>query len=346
MYQARFKEITLKFGFPAGTSRGVLYEKKSWFLILQDNQHYGIGECSLIPGLSPDNSECCISKIDELCRFINEGKDPGEFDLSGYPSISFGLETALSDLRNQGTKILFPSLFTLGKEGIDINGLIWMGSETFMIDQIKNKTQSGFSCLKLKIGAIDFESEVNLIKKVRNEFPDLEIRLDANGAFAVSDALAKIEILSKYTIHSLEQPVRPGNWKSIAEICSKSPIPIALDEELIGIYDYPEKEKMLRLINPKYIILKPGLLGGLKASAEWIGLAAENGTGWWVTSALESNIGLNAIAQWTCTLGNKMVQGLGTGQIYENNIPSPLTIREGKLFYDTGKNWDTKDILE
>jgi o-succinylbenzoate synthase len=345
MFEASFREYLLKFKFPAGTSRGILYEKKTWFLILKKETTIGIGECSLIPGLSPDDRNNYIKKLTNLCEYINRGNNPLEFDLNEYPSICFGLEMALKDIDTGGKRILFPSDFTNGKNSIPINGLVWMGSKEFMKKQIKDKVEAGFTCLKLKIGALDFFSESEILNETRKEFPGLEIRLDANGALHHDEAISKLNQLSKYRIHSLEQPIKPGNHEQMAEICEKSPIPIALDEELIGISNIAEKRKLLKTINPAFIILKPSLIGGFGKAEEWKNIAKETGTGWWVTSALESNIGLNAIAQWVYTLNSKMVQGLGTGQLYENNLPSPLVIRKNSLYHKSTTNWDLNIIL-
>lgn len=340
MYTARVKEYLLKFRFPAGTSRGVLNEKKSWYLILKKDGITGIGECSVIPGLSPDNLNTYSKTLHDLCEFINHGNDPLLFDLSSFPSIQFGLETALKDVETGGKKELFPSSFTNGNSGIPLNGLIWMGDKDFMDKQIRDKIAEGFRCLKLKIGALDFDSEMDMLKNLRRNHPDIEIRLDANGAFHPDNAPEKLKRLSDFSVHSIEQPIKAGQHEKMADICEKSPVAIALDEELIGIYDPSEKIKLLKKIKPQYIILKPSLLGGFYKASEWITSAGETKTGWWVTSALESNIGLNAISQWTYTLNNPMVHGLGTGKLYENNIPSPLTIKDAKLFYKKGVEWN------
>ena len=346
MYQARFKEYTFKFKIPAGTSRGVLYEKKSWFLILESNNLSGIGECSLIPDLSPDDNPDYPVMIKDLCVFINKGNHPGKFDLSSFPSIRFGLETALMDLKNGGKSIIYPSDFTAGVRSIPINGLIWMGGREYMEKQIEEKIQTGYTCLKLKIGAIDFETEIDILQNLRRAYPEIEIRLDANGAFKPDEAMMKLDVLSKFSIHSIEQPVKPGQVKQLAEICTKSPVPVALDEELIGLEDVKQRRELLENIKPAYIILKPGLLGGFASCKDWIAIAREKDIGWWVTSALESNVGLNAIAQWVATLNNEMIQGLGTGELYENNFRSPLQIRESRLYYSPEGKWDLNQILK
>jgi len=346
MLTARFKTFHLNFKFPAGTSRGVLLHKPSSFLLLEKDGYTGIGECSTIPDLSIDPVDSYADKLDALCRHLNEGADPVAFDLKGYPSIAFGLETALLDLAAKGSKILFPSAFTDGITGIPINGLVWMGDKAFMEKQIREKIDAGYRCIKLKIGANDFNTELEILTGIRNRFSsdDIEIRLDANGAFHPNEALEKLNRLSEFDIHSIEQPIRQQNLDAMAELCSHSPIPIVLDEELIGVTS-DEKEYLLEKIKPAYIILKPSLLGGFKQSEEWIQLAEKHHAGWWVTSALESNIGLNAVAQWTATLGLTLPQGLGTGQLYHNNIPSPLSIQQAKLYYRKDNDWDISTIL-
>jgi len=346
MLTARYKTFNLNFKFPAGTSRGVLLHKPSSFLILEKDGWMGIGECSTIPDLSIDPVDSYDDKLKNLCRLINEGVDQGTLDLQDYPSIAFGLETALLDLAVKGSKKLFDSDFTVGKTGIPINGLVWMGDKAFMEKQIKEKIKDGYHCIKLKIGANDFTTELEILAAIRNRFSpdDIEIRLDANGAFQPDEALEKLNRLSEYGIHSIEQPIRQHNWDTMAGLCIHSPIQIVLDEELIGV-NPNDKESLLEKIKPAFIILKPGLLGGFKQSEEWIRLAVKHHIGWWVTSALESNIGLNAIAQWTATLGSTMPQGLGTGQLYHNNIPSPLSIQQAKLYYRTDTEWDVSTIL-
>jgi len=338
---ARYINFKLQFKLPAGTSRGVLLHKPSSFLILVKDGVAGIGECSIIPDLSIDPQETYSLKLDEVCSLLNDGCNPNSIDLSSYPSIAFGLETALLDLAAKGTKHLFPSLFTQGIAGIPINGLVWMGDKAFMQKQIREKIALGYHCIKLKVGAIDFKTEMEIIAGIRSQFSasDIEIRLDANGGFSTNEALEKLLKLSTFQIHSIEQPIRQKQWESMAELCQKSPIPIVLDEEIIGMKT-EDKEALLQIINPAYIILKPSLIGGFVASEEWIQLAEKHNIKWWITSALESNIGLNAIAQWTFNLNSSLPQGLGTGQLYHNNIPSPLEIENAKLFYRAENKWD------
>lgn len=346
MIRAKYTTVNLKFKFPAGTSRGVLLHKPSSFLILEKDGFTGIGECSTIPELSIDPVDLYADKLDELCRLLNEGYDPASIVLDEYPSIAFGLETALLDMAAKGSKCLFPSSFTQGTLGIPINGLVWMGDKSYMEKQISEKIEAGYHCIKLKIGANDFNTELDIIADIRRQFSssDIEIRLDANGAFSPHDALDKLNRLSVYGIHSIEQPVRQHQPEAMAELCAQSPIPVVLDEELIGVKS-SAKEALLKTIMPAYIILKPSLLGGFCDSEEWIRLADTYNIGWWVTSALEGNIGLNAIAQWTATLGSAMPQGLGTGQLYHNNIPSPLAIDSAKLYYKPKVKWDLSTIL-
>ena len=347
MIFACYTTLDLQFKFPAGTSRGVLLHKPSSFLILEKDGITGIGECSTIPNLSIDPVDSYTERLDILCRQLSDGVDPTTIDLEGYPSIAFGLETALLDMASKGSKVLYPSSsFTKGITGIPINGLVWMGDKAFMQKQIKEKIVAGYHCIKLKIGANDFNTELEIIAAIRHEFTsaDMEIRLDANGAFSPLDALDKLDRLSVYGIHSIEQPIRQHQLEAMAELCAKSPIPVVLDEELIGVKS-SEKEVLLQKIMPAYIILKPSLLGGLRESEEWIRLANKYNIGWWITSALEANIGLNAIAQWTATLGSPMPQGLGTGQLYYNNIPSPLAIEQAKLYYRPENKWNLSTIL-
>lgn len=346
-FSASYKEYILKFNFPAGTSRGVLLEKKSYFITLKLENNTGVGECSVIPGLSVDSRPDYDEKIKSICEQINRGADFRELDLVDFPSISFGLETALLDIKANGSKILFPGPFTEGEEGISINGLVWMGDKASMEKQVRQKIDMGFRCIKLKIGAIDFDAELQIISDIRRNYSvkDLEIRLDANGAFEVDTALEKLKRLSDYHIHSVEQPIKAGQWLDMAAICAVSPIPVALDEELLGVNTEDKKAQLLSVIQPDYIILKPGLLGGIEKAQDWIYHAQKHRIGWWVTSALEANIGLNAIAQWTATLKTTMPQGLGTGQIYSNNIPSPLEISKDRLFYIPSSTWDLEKIL-
>jgi o-succinylbenzoate synthase len=359
MLKATCKKYTLHFKQPGGTSRGILTHKDSWFIIIWDENEtdiFGIGECGLLKGLSIDDRPDYEEKIIEVCNNIQNHQEYLDTGLRDFPTICFGLEMALMDLGlgvnkvnivNRGKRMLFPSEFTLGIDSIEINGLVWMGEFDFMQQQIKEKIESGFSCIKLKIGAIDFDKELELIRNIRKEFSvtDIEIRVDANGAYKPQEALEKLNRLAKFGLHSIEQPIRQGFWEEMANLCASTPLAIALDEELIGINKISQKVKLLENIRPQYIILKPSLVGGFKASQEWIHLAEQNNIGWWITSALESNIGLNAIAQWTYTIKNKLPQGLGTGQLYKNNFESPLQITKGKLYFDPSKNWDLNNLI-
>lgn len=350
MLQATYKKYTLHFKQPSGTSRGILTSKDSWFLFLYDDIEpdiIGIGECGLLKGLSIDDRPDYEIKINEVCNFIQNFQEYLNQGLTEFPSIRFGLEMALIDLEKRGQKILFESSFTQGKDHININGLVWMGEFDFMKQQIRKKIESGYNCIKLKIGAINFNQELELIRSIRKEFSknDIEIRVDANGAFAPEDALENLRQLAVYDLHSIEQPIKQRQWEKMAALCDRTPIPIALDEELIGIFYLEDRRKLIENIKPQYIILKPSLIGGFKSSEEWIDMAEQNNIGWWVTSALESNIGLNAIAQWTYTLNSSMPQGLGTGQLYTNNFNSPLEIKKGKLYHNPSMNWDLNNLI-
>ncbi len=339
--KARYKKYILKFKQPGGTSRGILLEKETWFISIEKNGKIGIGECGLFRGLSADDVPGYEEKLKWACTRIEDGKEELLGTLEAFPSIQFGLEQAFRSLESNDPFLLFPSEFTFEEAPISINGLIWMGDETFMKKQIEERLKSGFSCIKMKIGAIDFETEWKLLRSIRTDFSpnEVELRVDANGAFHPHEALEKLNRLSEMQIHSIEQPVKPRQWETMAMLCEQSPIPIALDEELIGIFKPEEKEKMLQAIQPEYIILKPSLTGGFSGAEEWIALAGKNNSKWWITSALESNIGLNAIAQWTYTLQNTMPQGLGTGSLFTNNFTSPLTVKNGKLQYLCDKKW-------
>ena len=340
--KATFKKHNLQFKRPSGTSRGVLTQKETWFLILEHNGKQGIGECNMFKGLSIDDVPNYEDILAWTCENINLGLDMLLCELVEYPSIQFGLEMAFKSIESKSMFNLFPSKFTTGEDAITINGLVWMGDKSFMKNQIEQKITEGFDCIKMKIGAIDFQTEIKLLKSIRKEFgvEDIELRVDANGAFAPNEALEKLKTLSELDIHSIEQPIRQGQWKVMAELCRRTPLPIALDEELIGAFTVTDKKKLLQTISPQFIILKPSLVGGFKGSSEWIALAEKQNIGWWITSALESNIGLNAIAQWTYTLNNKMPQGLGTGSLFTNNIDSPLQVKNGTLRYEQNKDWN------
>lgn len=346
--KATFEKYILNFKRPSGTSRGMMLEKETWFLIIEENGKKGIGECGLFRGLSYDDRLDYSDKLQWVCDNIHLGKDTLWEELREYPSIQFGVEQAFLFLENDDPMVLFPSTFTKGEESIPINGLVWMGNPEFMKEQIDEKILQGFNCIKLKIGAIDFDKELELIRYIRTHFsPEkIEIRVDANGGFDKSDALYKLKQLSEFKIHSIEQPIKRNQYDSMADLCKKTPLPIALDEELIGVINYNNKENLLQKIRPQYIILKPSLVGGFKGSEEWIEIAEKLNIGWWITSALESNIGLNAIAQWTFTLENTMPQGLGTGALYTNNIESPLVVKNGHLWFDGNLKWKADSLLK
>ena len=340
--RATYKKYILDFKRPSGTSRGVMTKKETWFIKIEQDGKLGIGECGILRGLSIDDRPDYEEKLKWVCDNIHLGEDKLWEELIEFPSIQFGLETAFLSLKSDNTYILFPSEFTSGSANIPINGLVWMGSEGYMKDQIEEKIEQGFSCIKLKIGAIDFEQELSLLQFIRTNFSpeQIEIRVDANGAFNYDTALNKINQLSLYQLHSIEQPIMAGNLEAMSQLCASTPLPIALDEELIGIFTYEDKETLLAKIKPQFIILKPSLVGGFRGCTEWIALAEKQAIGWWVTSALESNIGLNAIAQWTFTKNNPMPQGLGTGGLYTNNFNSPLEVKNGQLCYNHQAIWE------
>jgi O-succinylbenzoate synthase len=348
MFKARFKKYTLKFKSPSGTSRGVLTEKDTYFVFLtrdEDPHCIGIGECSTIKGLSVDARTHYEQMLADVCHDINTYISNPWKELFEWPSICFGLETAMKDLENGGKRVLYPSAFIESKVGLPINGLIWMADINTMRKELEQKINEGYKCVKIKVGNLEFENELKLIQEIRKAYPakTLEIRLDANGAFKPSEAMVKLQALSEFEIHSIEQPIRQGKWTEMEIICRDSPIPIALDEELIGIYTKSDMEMLVSYIRPQYLIFKPSLLGGFTACQEWIETAEKFDVKWWVTSALESNIGLNAIAQWAHTLKNELPQGLGTGQLYTNNIPSPLIVENAKLWHKN-EEWDITSI--
>lgn len=327
----------LEFKLPAGTSRGILRHKDCWFLKLEKDGMIGIGECSVIPGLSPDIDNGIYDRIEELVNSYRHNQLTSD-ELEKFPALRFAIEMAEWDLANGGTRNYIPHTGSINNT-IPINGLIWMGELDFMRTQIQAKLKEGFNCLKLKIAALDFQDELNLIKWIRTEFQesDLTLRLDANGGFSSDSALEKLNRLSAYDIHSIEQPIKAGQLEEMKKLCAQTPIPIALDEELISVQQQNIND-LLSEVEPQYIILKPSLLGGIERSALWISEAENMGIGWWVTSALESNVGLSAIAQWVRTLQVDMPQGLGTGALFTNNISAPLRIRNGTLEF-TDEPW-------
>ncbi|KAF2518605.1 o-succinylbenzoate synthase [Flavobacterium salilacus subsp. salilacus] len=339
--KADYKKYILNFKRPSGTSRGVLTEKETWFIILQENGKRGIGECGILRTLSVDDRPDYEEKLKWVCDNIHLGEEKLWQELIEFPSIQFGVEMAFRSLEGESPYLLFPSAFTKGDKNIPINGLVWMGDEQFMKQQIEEKLQQGFNCIKLKIGAIDFQKELDLLAYIRAYIraDTIEIRVDANGAFSTNKALYNIIQLSEFKIHSIEQPIKKKQHDSMAELCLNTPIPIALDEELIGVFGSEKKKALLQKIKPQYIILKPSLVGGFRGTQEWITIAEALGIGWWVTSALESNVGLNAIAQWTFLQNNPMPQGLGTGGLYTNNFEAPLEVVNGTLHYNSGLAW-------
>ena len=339
--QATYKKYILNFKRPSGTSRGVLTVKETWFIKIEDGDNFGYGECGILRGLSIDDRPDYEAKLKWACENIHLGKNELWEALIEFPSIQFGIEMAFQSLKNENEFELFSSAFTKGEDAIAINGLIWMGEKDFMKSQIEDKLRSGFNCIKMKIGAIDFDTEIELLKYIRAQYSaeEIELRVDANGAFDPKNALEKLKRLSELKLHSIEQPIKQGNWEEMAKLCAETPLPIALDEELIGVFDVTKKKTLLQTIQPQYLIFKPSLIGGFKGTQQWIDLAENNNIGWWNTSALESNIGLNAISQFTYEKNVTMPQGLGTGNLYTNNVESPLEVKNGQISYNPGLNW-------
>ncbi len=339
--KATYHKYILDFKRPSGTSRGVLTHKETWFIVIEKDGKKGIGECGILRGLSIDDRDDYEAKLQWTCENIHLGENQLWDALIEFPSIQFGVEMAFLSLASATPFLLFPSAFTSNEKSIAINGLVWMGEPGYMKEQIQDKLAEGFHCIKLKIGAIDFDKEIALLQFIRDNFSpeEIEIRVDANGAFDSNNALVKLSQLSGFKLHSIEQPIEKNQTDSMAELCNLTPLPIALDEELIGVFHYEDKEALLLKIKPQYIILKPSFVGGFKGANEWISLAEKHGIGWWITSALESNIGLNAIAQWTFLKQNSMPQGLGTGALYTNNFDCPLTVSQGQLWYQNEVSW-------
>lgn len=344
MIVATYQKYILDFKQASGTSRGVLTQKETWFLILEKDQKKGIGECGILRTLSIDDRPDYEEKLQWVCQNIHLGKQALYDALTEFPSIQFGVEMAFLSLASETPFELFPSDFTKGRQRIPINGLVWMGEPAFMKSQIEQKIAEGFNCIKLKIGAIDFNKELELLQFIRNHFDSktIEIRVDANGGFSADEALGKLQQLHQFDLHSIEQPIKQNQIAEMADLCAKTPLPIALDEELIGIFSLDEKENLLQKIKPQYIILKPSLVGGFQGTQEWIDLAEKHNIGWWITSALESNIGLNAIAQFTFTLQSQLPQGLGTGGLYTNNFDALLEVENGELWYNHKLFWSVK----
>lgn len=333
--KAWWKRYELRFKQTARTSRSILKTRTVWFLFLERNGITGIGECAPLPGLSHETPQQVEHLLEEICAAPDNYLSHNQAT-ENIPSVHFALETARIDLLNGGKQLIFPTAFSEGKTGIPINGLIWMADADNMIEQVNQKLKSGFRCIKLKIGGIDFNEELKIIQAIRNMYSpeEVTIRLDVNGAFTPEQALKNLTLLAEYQIHSIEQPIAPGQWNAMARICKESPIPVALDEELIGINSSRIRKQLLDSVKPGFIILKPSLHGGISGCNEWISLASERAVGWWATSYLESNIGLNAIAQWAFSQNASGYQGLGTGSLFSNNIASPLQIRGEQLWTD------------
>ncbi|WP_452224673.1 o-succinylbenzoate synthase [Lacinutrix chionoecetis] len=340
--KATYHKYILNFKQPSGTSRGILKTKETWFIIIKTEDKQGVGECGILRGLSIDDRDDYEAQLKYTCTNIEKGLPFLLVENIEFPSIQIGLEMAFKSLQTEDNFSLFPSEFTKGNDAIAINGLIWMGSKTFMKQQINDKIEAGFKCIKLKIGAIDFNTELDLLKSIRKQFSeaDIEVRVDANGAFNTHDALEKLKRLSEFKLHSIEQPIKPKQYQEMALLCEQTPLPIALDEDLIGVFTKEKKGNLLQTVKPQYIILKPSFIGGFVGTDEWITLANKCKTGWWITSALESNVGLNAIAQYTYLKDNTMPQGLGTGGLFTNNFSSPLQVKNGTLQYNINKNWN------
>lgn len=344
MLTARYLRYILDFNFTAITSRQSMTQKETFYVIVSDSSHpdvYGVGECAVFRGLGSDDTPQYESKLDKICRNIGRVR----VDDVKESSIRFGLETAFLDLARGGTRNIFDATqWQTGAQAIPINGLVWMGDFDTMLARIDSKVKQGYKCIKIKIGGIDFDRELKLLEYVRecHGQSQLTLRLDANGSMSPRDALRKLERLARYDIHSIEQPIMPGQRSAMRDISRNSPIPIALDEELIGNMDYDTRCRLLDTIMPDYIILKPSLHGGFKTCDGWITDASEREIGWWATSALESNIGLNAIAQWTASKNVTMPQGLGTGALYSNNISSPLAVEQAALVNRPAEKWDMR----
>ncbi|MBK6542833.1 MAG: o-succinylbenzoate synthase [Flavobacteriales bacterium] len=349
MLRARWIEHTLRPRFELGTSKGPITARTVWYLMAWHRDRpevQGFGEAALFPGHSKEFPADVRTKLLELCADTSNWEQRLRTDLVDVPSVRFAVEQCLRDLEAGGSKMLFPSEFTLGRQAIPINGLVWMGDKATMKQRIREQIDGGYSTVKMKIGAIGIEDELTLLKNVRAEYKaaDLTLRVDANGAFSAQQAPEVLKRLADLQVHSIEQPVAPGLYEVMTELCADPPIPIALDEDLIGANTHDAKVDLLDNVRPQYIVIKPSLVGGWAAAQEWIDLAKARNIGWWITSALESSIGLNAIAQFTATLNVTLAQGLGTGKVYENNIPSPLLAEKGFLRYRPEAEWDLSTL--
>ncbi|RSK44276.1 o-succinylbenzoate synthase [Hymenobacter perfusus] len=353
MLQLRYSHRVLHFNFPARTSRGALTEHTAYYLHLSDTNQpevTGIGEAAPLAGLSPDYRPDFVSALEGLVREFNRQQlyDLRPEEAAGlvgpeWPALRFALETAVLDWQNGGRRVLYDNAFSRGEAGLPINGLVWMGDAAFMRRQIEKKLTEGYDCLKLKIGGLDFAAELEILREIRAVAGprQLTLRVDANGAFSPQEALPKLEQLARFQLHSIEQPIGAGQWHAMAEICRLSPVPVALDEELIGITEPAQQQELLDLTRPAFLILKPTLLGGLQASLNWVAQAESRQIGWWLTSALESNIGLNAVSQLAGSYATPgFPQGLGTGQLYHNNLAAPLHIHTGQLHYHPTGLWE------
>ena len=350
MLRARWIERTLRPRFTLGTSKGPIEARTVWYLIAWNDTRpgaKGIGEAALFPGHSKEFPADVRVKLIELCARTDNWEQRLGSDLVDVPSVRFAVEQCLKDLQAGGTKTLFPSEFTLGRKAIPINGLVWMGDKDTMKERVREQIDKGYSTVKMKIGAIGIDDELDLLRSVRAEFgpQDITLRVDANGAFSFSEAPRVLDELARLHVHSIEQPIAAGLYESMAELCAGSPVPIALDEDLIGLNMRESRMDLLDHVKPRFIVIKPSLVGGWAATREWIDLAEARGIGWWITSALESSIGLSAIAQFTATLPIDMAQGLGTGQVYADNIPSPLVAKTGVLQYRPELPWDLSSLV-
>jgi O-succinylbenzoate synthase len=357
MLTLSYQRRALRFNFPARTSRGALSEHVAYYLELRDvraSGQIGWGEAAPLAGLSPDYGPDFEAQVQQLCRTVNEQRyafladiDPASLTSAAQPALRFALETAVLDLGRGGRHQLYTNAFGQGQASIPINGLVWMGDAAFMREQIRQKLAAGYSCLKVKIGSLDFATELALLAEIRAEASpeQLVLRVDANGAFSPAEALGKLDQLARFGVHSIEQPLAAGQWPALAEVCRRSPIPVAFDEELIGLTDPDQQAQLLAAVQPAYLVLKPTLLGGHAATRRWIALAETHGLGWWITSALESNVGLNAVAQLTGEYDVAgFAQGLGTGQLYHNNVAAPLHIAQGALHYNPAGAWGRLDL--
>jgi len=350
-YAAFYKKLRLVFKKPVMTSRGPLYHKETFFLCLADRTNparLGLGECGPLPGLSLDDRADFEAKIAQVSDLLNAGYSHTEIDLAEFPALAFGLELAQLDWQGGGRQLLFDTEFSRGRQLIPTHGLIWMSDRAGMLQQVRAKVALGFTCIKLKVGALDFREECGLLADIRRTYPPgrIKLRLDANGAFTPGNALARLNEMTRFDIDAIEQPLKPGQWAEMAVLSRRSPIPIALDEELIGVTNPTEKELLLKTIKPAYIVLKPSLVGGFAAAKEWIDAAQQLGIGWWTNSMLESNVGLSAICQWVSALETTITHGLGTGQLYANNIHSPIRLAKAGLIYDRNRSWDLSGIVK